>query len=182
MMGYEDVSMSTIVIYTDDVGEIKRRLCSKCGEHEQGDNNDWHDCKEVFTENKEVKGQCCCYSYIHGARDGFKLYSIVEGIFIDRLDGNSKSESVSHIALRMVYWEERQMIQFLFGWLDVMLNRGSMVMMSGKVRHITENIKRELTEEYRKQYPEKYKWWKSALVWATPRLQLRHDHRVRGGW
>jgi hypothetical protein len=47
-----------------------RKVCPACANHPQGEPQKVHDCKTVFIDEKgEVRGQCCCWSEIHGKRD-----------------------------------------------------------------------------------------------------------------
>ena len=47
----------------------KYHICLECINHKQGDPQEYYDCKNVFVENGESVGQCCCYSEVHGKRE-----------------------------------------------------------------------------------------------------------------
>ena len=58
---------------------ISRDVCPCCEKHEQGDNGEFYDCKNVFWEGyyyderekrmiRKSVGQCMCYGPAHGVR------------------------------------------------------------------------------------------------------------------
>ena len=49
--------------------KTERRLCPECINHDQGLSGEVHDCKNTFyNDDREIIGQCCCYSKEHGVR------------------------------------------------------------------------------------------------------------------
>ena len=46
-----------------------RSVCPNCVNHEQGEVDKVHDCKNIFVDDQDrTFGQCCCYSKEHGIR------------------------------------------------------------------------------------------------------------------
>ena len=52
-----------------EVEGTKWHICPDCKDHTRGEPMDLYDCKNIFTRDGEVLGQCMCYSEAHGRRE-----------------------------------------------------------------------------------------------------------------
>ena len=76
------ISEGVKVWYEVNIGkwiEDYRKVCPDCVDHKQEkaqENENVADCKNLFWDTvdgkKEIVGQCCCYSKIHGESGGWK--------------------------------------------------------------------------------------------------------------